>query len=84
MPLALGRAAFMEELERRIETATDRLCEEAAGAAKISSPAGSACTLFRGNFACGPPSPAGTGPGQAARGAPPREVAPRLDFRNVT
>ena len=30
MPLALGRAAFMEELERRIETATDRLCEEAA------------------------------------------------------
>jgi 1-acyl-sn-glycerol-3-phosphate acyltransferase len=30
MPPALGRAAFMEELERRIETATDRLCEEVA------------------------------------------------------
>lgn len=32
MPPALGRAAFMEELEGRIETATDRLCEEAAEA----------------------------------------------------
>jgi 1-acyl-sn-glycerol-3-phosphate acyltransferase len=32
MPPALGRAAFMEELERRIETTTDRLCEEVAEA----------------------------------------------------
>jgi 1-acyl-sn-glycerol-3-phosphate acyltransferase len=28
MPPGLGRAAFMEELERRIETATGRLCDE--------------------------------------------------------
>jgi 1-acyl-sn-glycerol-3-phosphate acyltransferase len=36
IPPALGRAAFMEELERRIETTTDRLCAEVAESSRKS------------------------------------------------
>ena len=68
MPLALGRAAFMEELERRIETATDRLCEEAAQVPQRSPHPLAPLAPSSVETCCGPPSPAGTGPGQR-RGA---------------
>jgi 1-acyl-sn-glycerol-3-phosphate acyltransferase len=70
MPPALGRAAFMEELERRIETTTDRLCAEVAESSRKSSHlpaplAPSSLEVFRADL----PLPRGEDRGEGSAGA---------------
>lgn len=86
MPPGLSRAEFIEELERRIETATDRLCAEVAEARGTSLHAlTSASPASPGeDFCCShlplPPEEA-RGGGSGEEAATAREVAPGLDTR---